>query len=471
MVVMKRFSGSSVREGYPKGQSGISKNAIFLVPLCGMKVDLNTIGHVHCIGIGGIGVSAIARMLRLQGKKVTGSDTSSSPMTVAVRKLGIRVFSGHKASHVGHADLVVYTKAIPENNPELRAARRRSIPTLSYAEMLGAISRDRYTVAIAGTHGKTTTTAMIGHIVKRAGLNPTIIVGGVLKDGGTNFIPGKGKYFIVEACEYKKSFLDLNPRIVVITNIDNDHLDYYKNIGNVRRAFGAFVEKLPPDGYLVCDPRDANVRPVARRTRARVVRYSHIPLRARLWVEGAHNRKNAQAALAVAQILGIPRGAAVRALRSFHGVGRRFEYKGTWKGVRFYDDYAHHPTEVRATLRAAREHFGVRTKIWCVFQPHLYSRTRLLMKDFAKSFRDANEVLLADIYAAREKNDRTTNSRRLAEAMRSHTPAHYLGTFSAIASFLRTRVKKGDVVITMGAGEAYQVWDLMRARTRAARRG
>ncbi|MDP3974904.1 MAG: UDP-N-acetylmuramate--L-alanine ligase [Candidatus Jorgensenbacteria bacterium] len=428
-----------------------------------MRLDLNKIDRVHCIGIGGIGVSAIARMLHAQGKKVTGSDASPSPVTDMLKRLGIRVVFGHATKNVGRADLVVYTKAVLSGNPELRAARRRGIPTLSYAEMLGAISKDRYTVAVAGTHGKTTTTAMIGHILRAARLHPTIIVGGIMKNGGTNFVAGKGKYFVVEACEYKKSFLDLHPKIVVITNIDNDHLDYYRTIGNIRRAFAKFVGRLGSDGYLICDPRDANMTTVARGTRARVLNYSRIPLRVRLRVPGAYNKKNAQAAFAVARALGIPVRTAERALRSFRGVGRRFEYKGTWHGVRFYDDYAHHPTEVKATLRAARGYFGKGKKIWCVFQPHLYSRTRLLMRDFAQSFLDADEVLLADIYAAREKNDGKTNSRMLAGKISMRTPARYLGTFSRIATFLRTHAKRGDAVITMGAGEAYKVWNMVRS--------
>ncbi|MFH1161839.1 MAG: UDP-N-acetylmuramate--L-alanine ligase [Candidatus Jorgensenbacteria bacterium] len=427
-----------------------------------MSIDLNKVRMVHCVGIGGIGVSAIARMLHLQGKRVTGSDTARSPVTAMLRKLGIKIIIGHRASNVDGAGLVVYTKAVGSGNPELRAARRRGIPCFSYAEMLGLISRHRYTIAVAGAHGKTTTTAMVGHILHKAKFNPTIIVGGVMADTGTNFVAGRGRYFVVEACEYKKSFLDINPRIIVITNIDNDHLDYYKNLTNIKRAFGEFAAKLGNGGFLVCDPNDPNVRGVARKTSARVVNYRRMPLRVKLHVLGAHHRRNAQAALAVARVLGVPMETAERALKTFHGVGRRFEYKGTWRGVKFYDDYAHHPTEIRATLKAAREHFGKKRRIWCVFQPHLYSRTRLLMKDFARSFGDADQVLLADIYAAREKDDGKTNSRVLAEKININTPALYLGTFPRIAAFLRMHSKGGDVVITMGAGEAYKVWELVR---------
>ena len=427
-----------------------------------MKLELRNVKHVHCVGIGGIGVSAIARMLRLQGKRVTGSDMSRSPMTAMLRKLGIRVFFGHRAANVPKdTDLVVYTRAVSRDNPELCAARRRGIPCLSYAEMLGVLSREKYTIAVSGAHGKTTTTAMMGHILRKAKLLPTIIVGGIMADTGTNFVAGRGKYLVVEACEYKKSFLSIRPRIIVITNIDNDHLDYYKNFKNIRCAFAEFAAKLPRGGFLVCGPRDQNLREAVRGTRATVVDFTKSPRIPGLKVLGAHNTKNAQAALAAARVLGVPTKTAERALRTFRGVRRRFECKGAWRGIRFYDDYAHHPTEIKATLRAAREHFGKKKRIWCVFQPHLYSRTRLLMKDFARSFNDANGVLLADIYAAREKDDGRTNSRTLAEKINAYTPALYLGNFPHIASFLKVHVAKGDVVVTMGAGEAYTVFDLI----------
>ncbi len=454
-----------------------------------MSVDLNEVRRVHCIGIGGIGVSAVARMLRLQGKRVTGSDSSRSPVAALLRKLGIRVCIGHRAANVPRGtDLVVYTKAVSRDNPELRAAKRRGIPRLSYAEMLGVISRGKYTVAVSGAHGKTTTTAMIGHILRKAKLNPTVIVGGIMADTGTNFTAGRGKYLVVEACEYKKSFLDIHPRIIVITNIDNDHLDYYKNLANIKRAFGEFAAKLGGDDFLVCDPNDPNVRGVVCKTSARIVNYRKAQLHVKLRVFGVHHERNAQAALAAARVLGVPMKTAVRALQTFRGVGRRMEYKGAWRGVRFYDDYAHHPTEIRATLRAAREHFGRRARIWCVFQPHLYSRTRLLMNDFARSFGDASGVLLADIYAAREKNDGKTNSRMLAERINKNIPAPYphtkrgafannvsgatprcgvgvyFGDFPRIAAFLKEHTRRGDVVITMGAGEAYRVWELIGGR-------
>jgi UDP-N-acetylmuramate--alanine ligase len=428
-----------------------------------MIVDFSGTRRVHCIGIGGIGVSAIARMLVKDGKRVTGSDIGPSPVTDALKKEGIRTIFGHRASNVPRGtDLVIYTKAVGRDNPELVRAKKLGIPCLAYAEALGEISRRKFTIAISGAHGKTTTTAMVGKLLRDAKLDPTIIVGGVMADSGSNFVGGKGRYLVAEACEYKKSFLDIHPRLIVITNIDNDHLDYYKNLKNIEKAFSKFVSKLGKDEWLVCDPTPKNMQSVVRGAACRILDYTTMPRPTRLLVFGEHNIRDAQAALAVAKVLGIPPGVARRSLASFHGVGRRFEFKGAVRGVRFYDDYAHHPTEIRATLRAARAHFGRRRRLWVVFQPHLYSRTRLLMNDFARSFDDADHVLLADIYAAREKSDTRVHARDLAEKIAKRTGATYLGSFENIAGFLMKNARRGDVVVTMGAGEAYKVFDIFR---------
>ncbi|MDO8469833.1 MAG: UDP-N-acetylmuramate--L-alanine ligase [bacterium] len=447
------------------------------------RIKLEEVRSVHCVGIGGVGVSAIARMLARMGKRVTGSDSGRSSITDALIREGIRVHVGHRMSDIGKPDLVVYTKAVSDTNPELVAARQKRIPCLSYAEMLGIISREKFTIAVAGAHGKTTTTAMVGKLLRDAKLDPTVIVGGMMSpvrsrpprgsrsrvagrvasNGmATNFIGGTGPYLVAEACEYKKSFLDIHPSVIVITNIDNDHLDYYKNIGNIKRAFREFVAKLGRNGAVICDPKAPHIREVIRGSK--VVDYSKSPRLKDLNVIGDHNIRNAQAAYAVGKFLGIPDTIIRKSLRSFRGVGRRFEYKGTWNSVRFYDDYSHHPTEIRAALKAAREHFGSRRRIWVVFQPHLYSRTKLLMSEFATAFNDADHVLLADIYAARERDDGTVHARDLAVAMAVQTDASYVGSFKKIASELRRSLRPKDVVITMGAGEAYRVFDLLRAR-------
>jgi len=427
------------------------------------RVKLEDVRSVHCIGIGGVGVSAIARMLARMGKRVTGSDSSRSPITAALVREGIRVHAGHRMSYIEKPDLVVYTKAVPDTNPELVAARRKKIPCLSYAEMLGVVSHEKFTIAVSGAHGKTTTTAMVGKLLRDAKLDPTVIVGGIMVNTRSNFVAGRSKYLIVEACEYKKSFLDIHPSVIIITNIDNDHLDYYKNIKNIERAFRAFVGKLGKDGMVVCDPKAPHLREVIRGTKVKVVDYMKSPKLKDLKVIGDHNIRNAQVAHAVGKLLGISDATVRKSIRSFRGVGRRFEYKGLFRGARFYDDYAHHPTEIRAALRAAREHFGPKRRIWVVFQPHLYSRTKLLMREFATAFDDADHVLLADIYAARERDDGMVHARDLATVMAARTDASYLGDFKKIATELRRSIRPRDVVITMGAGEAYRVFDLLRA--------
>ena len=423
------------------------------------NVDLSKIKKAHFTGIGGVGVSAIARMMLAEGKIVSGSDTSDSAIIDELRKLGAKIFLGHSADNVASdVDLIVYTPAVTADNAELKKADELGIPTLSYPEMLGLISKDKYTIAVSGAHGKTTTTAMIAKIIIDAGLDPTVIVGSLLKDQGSNFVAGKSEYFVVEACEYKKSFLNLNPKIIVITNVDNDHLDYYGNLENIKKAFGEFASKLTKDGYLVCDPNDKNLKEIVKNAKCEIIDYAKINNNFNLKIPGEHNIKNAQAAMAVAKILGVDSKKAENSLESFEGTWRRFEYKGETKnGVLVYDDYGHHPTEIKATLKGAREFFGGK-KIWCVFQPHLYSRTKLLLNDFGKSFGDADEIILADIYAAREPKDEGINSKMLAEEItKNGGKARYMKSFEKITGFLAENAKKGDVIITMGAGDVFKI--------------
>lgn len=415
--------------------------------------------RVHFIGIGGIAISAIARMMLMEGKKVSGSDSSSSIITKELKRLGAKIFLGHNASHIkSNTDLVIYTLALSPDNPELKKSAKLEIPTLSYPEALGLISKDKYTIAVSGAHGKTTTTAMIGKILLDAKKEPTIVVGSLLKKQNSNFVAGRGEYFVCEACEYKESFLNLSPKIIVITNIDNDHLDYYKNLDNIKKAFAKFAGKLNKNNFLVCSKKDSNLKEVIKKTKARVFDYAKVSVKGlKLKIPGEHNIKNAQTALAVARILKISPSISLKALNNFTGTWRRFEYKGrTRKGVLVYDDYGHHPTEIKATLKAARE-FLKNKKLWCVFQPHLYSRTKLLIKDFAKSFGDADYVIVADIYAAREKEDKRINGKKLAQAIKKHNPnTRYIKSFNAIEKFLRKSARKGDVVITMGAGDIFK---------------
>lgn len=430
-----------------------------------MELDLKKIKKAHFIGIGGIGISAIARMMLKRGISVSGSDRSSSIITSELKKLGARVFIGHKASNVTrNVDIVIYTIAVPENNPELAQTKKMGIPVMTYPQALGEISKDHFTIAVSGTHGKTTTTAMIGGVFKDAKKDPTVVVGSLIGKGKSNLIAGKGKYFIAEACEYKRSFLNLHPKIIVITNIDNDHLDYYKNLKEIQKAFSEFVSKLGAKDYLVTDAKNPTVAPVVKNALCRIVDFKKESVRGlKLSVPGAHNILNAQAALAVSKIAGIPRSTAIKYLAHFPGTWRRFEFKGkTRSGALVYDDYAHHPTEIKATLSAAREVIRKNKnsikKLIVVFQPHLYSRTKLLFKEFAKSFNDADELVLVPIYAARETNDKTVSSAELArEVKKNGIDAKAVDSFEEAVQLLKGRSGKGYMILTMGAGDVYKI--------------
>lgn len=423
---------------------------------------LKNIHVAHLVGIGGVGVSAVARLMLSRGVIVTGSDRDHSLITEKLEADGARVFAGHNGAHVPEAcDLVVYSPAVPDENPELIAARDRGVQTLSYPEALGMISRGMRTVAVSGTHGKTTTTAMIAEVLVGARVDPTVIVGSLLKSG-TNFIAGKSDIFVVEACEYKRSFLNLSPEILVITNIDNDHLDYYGSIEGVQKAFAEIVEKVPAHGAIVCDQSDSLVAPVLVKAVARIVDYTKENLTTTLAVPGEHNIKNAKATLAVARILGVDEGEAYALLSEFHGTWRRMEYKGKMENSALvYDDYAHHPTEIKATLQGFRAKYPDE-RIRVVFQPHLYSRTKLLLNDFAQSFTDANEVIVAPIYAAREKPDPTVSVDILVWELAKYHPNPRVGIdFESIETRLRDTATPKDIIITMGAGDIYKVGEAL----------
>ena len=422
-------------------------------------MNLTDIKKIHFIGIGGIGISAIARMMILDGKKVSGSDIAESIVSDKLRDLGADIFIGHKEENLQRVDLVVYTTAISLENPELQKAKRLGVEMYSYPEMLGLVSKNKYTIAICGTHGKTTTTAMIGGILSDAGLDPTLVVGSLLKKGESNFVAGKSDYFVVEACEYRRAFLNLSPKIIVVTNIEADHLDYYENLEDIQGAFSEFVAKLADDGILICNAKDDNLAPVIRSAKCKVIDYKNIDLEdLRLKVPGRHNLENAKAAATAALALGVNNETSKKSLENFSGTWRRFEHKGTTKnGAEVYDDYGHHPTEIKATLLGAREFFGSK-KIICVFQPHLFSRTKSLMDDLANSFEDADFVVLADIYAAREKDGGDINSKDLEEKIKqSKADVVYLGSFDKIEKFLMENSGAGNVIITMGAGDVYKI--------------
>jgi len=423
---------------------------------------LNVAKNIHFIGIGGIGISAVARMMLGEGKEVSGSDSVMSEITKSLEKEGAKIFIGHnKDNFAEKIDLVIYTVAISKENPEFLEAQRKKIKTITYAEALHEISRDKFTIAVSGTHGKTTTTAMIAKVMMDAERDPTVIVGSLLKDSQTNFIAGKSKYLVVEACEYKRSFLNIEPTIAAITNIDNDHLDYYKDIADIQSAFNSFVKKVPKKGFVVCNPKDKNILGTISEVNGKIVDWSKFKAdRLKMKVPGEHIKKDASVALAVAHILGIDKNKAIKSLEEFSGTWRRFEYKGKSKcGVEMYDDYGHHPTEIKATLKSAREKF-LQKRIVVVFQPHLFSRTKLLLHDFARAFQDADEIILAPIFPAREPFDPTISSDILAkEIAKQDKKVFSLPNFSEIEKYLADHLKKDDILITMGAGEAYKILD------------
>ncbi len=420
------------------------------------NIDLNNVKTVHFIGLGGIGVSAIARMMSLEGKIVSGSDQSASMVTEELEKLGITVFIGHNSSHVPEdADLVVYSIAVPPSNPEFSKAEELGISMLSYPEVLGLISQTKKTVAVSGTHGKTTTTAMLAKIFIETGLDPTVVVGSFLKDYNSNFVAGRGEWLVAEACEYRRSFLNLSPNILVITNIEADHLDYYQDLGDIQNAFMELVSKVPADGFIICDPNNANVRPVIEKAVAKIIDYTKIYTEDfDLKFPGAHIKKDAQMAQAVAEVVGVDQNRSIFALNSFSGTWRRFEYKGLVnETAEVYDDYAHHPDEVRVTILAMKEKYPDK-KILAIFQPHLYSRTKSLLSEFITSLSLADEVILVPVYAAREMDDGSVSSLDIIDGLKAiNKTTYYFDNFEAVKNHIKDNIGKDQVILVMGAGD------------------
>jgi len=424
-------------------------------------MKLNNFKNIHFIGIGGIGVSALAKMMILENKKVSGSDKVANLNTERIKKMGASIFIGHRYSNLSQdTDLIIYSPAISDNNPEIIKAKKLKIPIYSYPQILGIISKEKYTIAISGTHGKTTTTAMIAEILIDNKKSPIVIIGSLLKKQKDNFVMGRSKYFVVEACEYKESFLNLDPDILVITNIDNDHMDYYGNIKNIQKVFAKMINKVPQSGFIICDLNDLNTKKALKmsKRKAKIIDYSKNKLNIKLPIFGEHNVKNAKASLVVAKLLKIKRLSAENSLKEFSGTWRRFEYKGkTKKGALVYDDYAHHPTEIKAVLNGACAQFPNK-RIIVIFQPHLYSRTKLLLNDFAKSFNRANDIIITNIYAAREKKEKTIHAKDLIALIDiTGNKAKYLSNFKKIIEYLKKNTGKDDLIITIGAGDIYQI--------------
>ncbi len=451
-----------------------------------MKNEIQPNSHIYFIGIGGISMSGLAEILKDRGCQVSGTDIKESDVTKHLESLGISIHYGHRAENItDDIDLVVYTAAIHPGNPELEAAKEKQIPLMDRARLLGHIMEEyQYSVAVAGTHGKTTTTSMVSEILLEAEKDPTITVGGILPAIHSNVKIGHSPYFVAEACEYFDSFLQFTPLVGVILNVEADHLDYFKTLDNIRRSFHAFAQRIPAGGLLVLNASIAHPEELEENLHCSVETFGlkenacwqarnivHEPngknsfdvyyqgefyTSVHLDIPGKHNITNALAAVASAHFLDIPAEVCARGLSHFTGVNRRFQRKGEKRGIVVIDDYAHHPTEIMATLSAAR---NVRhNKLWCVFQPHTYSRTKNLFDEFGRAFGDADEIIVADIYAARETDDGTISAAMLAERIaKEGGNARYVGDFAAIRQHLETHCRTGDLLLTVGAGDVYKI--------------
>ena len=456
------------------------------------QIDFHSPAHVHFIGIGGISMSGLAEILLKEGFTISGSDASRSALTSHLESLGASIACGQRAENIhSNMDVVVYTAAIHPDNPEFAAAKAAGIPMLTRAELLGQIMRNyRTAIAVAGTHGKTTTTSMFSTLFLAAEKDPTITVGGILPEIGGNIRVGHSDLFLTEACEYTNSYLSFYPTVSIILNIEEDHMDFFKDIADIRSSFHRFAGLLPDDGLLVINGEIEHPEEITDGIRARFVTYGLTGAEdysadpdnitwdekgcasfllyhqkkpvgpVTLNVPGIHNVSNALAALSAALELGIDFDRAAAGLSSFHGTERRFQYKGQRQGVTIVDDYAHHPTEIRATLTTAA-HCHHR-ELWCVFQPHTYTRTKAFLKEFAQALSLADHVVLTDIYAAREQNTiGITSEDLLKELRKTGTDCCYFPTFEEIEKFLQKKCMHGDLLITMGAGDVLKIGENM----------
>jgi UDP-N-acetylmuramate--alanine ligase len=443
------------------------------------------LSRIHFVGIGGVGMSGLAELLLSYPLSISGCDAAESDTTRRLRSLGIPVSIGHDAAHLDAVDLLVTTSALDEGNDEIRQARARAIPVIRRAEMLGEIMRLKQGIAISGTHGKTTTTSMVGAILMAAGLDPTILVGGRAHYLGTNARLGKGEWLVAEADEYDRSFLELTPVLAVVTNVEEDHLDCYRDLSEIMAAFTAFANRVPFYGAIFVGLDDPNASELLGRVSRRVVTFGESPqasLRARettldasgarflvagdeagfagevvLPLPGRHNVRNALAALAVARELSIPFATAASALASFDGVARRFEVKGERRDVLVVDDYAHHPTEVSATLAAARQAHP-RRRIVALFQPHLFSRTRDFAREFGRSLNAADVAIVTEVYPSREAPIPGVSGRMVVDQAVSfgHRQASFVENRSDVVPCLESTLQPGDLLLTMGAGDVYR---------------
>ena len=450
-------------------------------------MNLDSYSHFHIIGVGGSGMSAIARVLAERGYSVSGSDMQESKFSAELRTIGVRIYIGHSATYVSDAELVVRSSAIPDSNPEVIAARLAGIPVLKRSQFLGSLMAGSLGIAVAGTHGKTTTTSMIAQVLVEAGLDPTVIVGGVVPMLGSNARAGEGDYFVIEADEYDRMFLGLAYDIALINNLEHDHPDIFDSDAKYVEAFAQFAAQTPAHGQLIINGDDVLSQPLVELVNSDVYRVGlsdasdmwaedirpnqlggndfivmerHNLLGiARLRVPGEHNVRNALMAIAVANSIGIDFHHIRKGLAEFGGVGRRFQEIGTVSGVTIVDDYAHHPTEIKVTLAAAQQRFAGRT-VWAVWQPHTYSRVKLHFDAFANAFADADKALVLDIYRSRERDTLGVSSELLVDAM-SHPYARHVDTIEVAANYILERIAPDDVVLTLSAGDGNRVGALV----------
>jgi len=456
-----------------------------MLTLYSLKIDMSNYipggaNKIHFIGIGGIGMSALARFFLHEGKTVSGSDRATSAITEALVAEGVRFFPTQSAENLSKGlnpllpDIVVYTEAMAHNHPEMAAARLLGVPMMNYFDALALVANEYYLIAVAGTHGKSTTTAMLIDILEEAGYDPTAIVGAIRAKTKSNFRAGKSKYAIVEACEYKRDFMSLRPDVLVITNIEFEHVDYYKDLADVQSAFAELASYVSEEGAIITQTADKNIAPVIDELaktndghRMTVIDYkSSLNLTLPLHQPGIHNRLNAAAATAVAVFLGIEPAVIDTALENFTGTWRRFEYKGDvipvgGGRVPVYDDYAHHPTEIRATIAGVREKYPDK-KLTVVFQSHTYSRTHELFNDFVTELAKADKIIMLPIYGAREENISGVTSEQLVAAIeKKGIETKFFETPEASAEFIKETVGQNEVVVVMGAGPVTEVAKLL----------
>ena len=462
-----------------------------LAKLRSIVPEMRRVRHIHFVGIGGAGMGGIAEVLANEGYQISGSDLAPNPVTQQLMNLGATIYFNHRPENVRDASVVVVSSAISADNPEIVAAHEARIPVIRRAEMLAELMRFRHGIAIAGTHGKTTTTSMVTEIFLQAKNDPTISVGGILPAIGGNIRVGGPEFFVTEACEYTNSFLSFYPTMAVILNIEEDHLDFFKDLADIRHSFKLFAERVPAQGAIVINGDIENYQEIIEAAKGKVITFGHSrgndysagdiqyddyahpsfdlyiggekKERLTLGVAGEHNVSNALAAIALADDLGLSTDAVAKGLSDFGGADRRFQYKGCVDGVTIIDDYAHHPHEIEATLKTAQNY--PHKTLWCIFQPHTYTRTKAFLPQFAEALSLADKVILADIYAARETDTLGISSEDIVKLLKEKgKEAWYLPTFDEIEKFVMEHCTQGDLLITMGAGDVVNVGENLLAK-------